>query len=182
MGTRSTIALLINDEVIYTKCLFDGSPNYLGKILINHYIDINKINTLIINGVISVIDKEIFPPKEIKNKNNKRIKGFCEYVETNIHQNLILRQKYIVDDYIKNHACEEYNYIFDSKTKSWHIILDEKIINTPIKELLINIKNDKDTINSIFSNIIEMKKIEKFIELNKNININNKSSNIKNKI
>lgn len=60
MGTRSNICIQYLDgsfKAIY--CHWDGSPEYNGKILFEHYQDLEKINQLLDLGDLSSLEAEI---------------------------------------------------------------------------------------------------------------------------
>jgi len=61
MSTRSTIAKVQEDgqTIRSIYCHFDGYPDYVGKVLQEHYTDMNKIDQLLALGDLSVLDKEI---------------------------------------------------------------------------------------------------------------------------
>lgn len=61
MSTRSTIAIKNNDgkiKAVYSHS--DGYPQYVGKILFNHYYNADLIEFLISNGDISILKEEVF--------------------------------------------------------------------------------------------------------------------------
>ena len=65
MSTRSNIAIKRkNGTVDSIYCHWDGYLSYNGKILLEHYQDVNKINKLIELGDISSLNKEVEPTKE----------------------------------------------------------------------------------------------------------------------
>ena len=60
MSTRSRIGIVRdNGKIEHIYCHSDGYPAWNGKILENHYQDIDKINQLIALGDISSLDAEI---------------------------------------------------------------------------------------------------------------------------
>lgn len=65
MSTRSNIAIKRkNGTVDSIYCHWDGYLSYNGKILLEYYQDVNKINKLIELGDISSLNKEIEPTGE----------------------------------------------------------------------------------------------------------------------
>ena len=59
MGTRSRIAIETPQGVTSIYCHWDGYPSNNGKILIDHYTAVSKINRLMKLGDISVLGAEI---------------------------------------------------------------------------------------------------------------------------
>ncbi len=62
MATRSTISIREVDNTVRTiYSHWDGYPSHNGKLLLEHYTDVDKIRELISLGDISVLDKELHP-------------------------------------------------------------------------------------------------------------------------
>jgi hypothetical protein len=60
MATRSHIGVRNTDGTVdYIYCHWDGYPEYNGKILIDHYADMDKVNALMKLGNISILGPEI---------------------------------------------------------------------------------------------------------------------------
>jgi hypothetical protein len=60
MATRSHIGVRNLDGTIdYIYCHFDGYPAYNGKILTDHYADMDKVNALMKLGDLSILGPEI---------------------------------------------------------------------------------------------------------------------------
>ena len=60
MATRSHIGVRNLDGTIdYIYCHFDGYPAYNGKILTDHYADMDKVNVLMKLGDLSILGSEI---------------------------------------------------------------------------------------------------------------------------
>ena len=59
MATRSMIAFDNGDEIYAIYCHNDGYLQHNGRILLNHYDDIEKVEELIDLGNLSVLSKEI---------------------------------------------------------------------------------------------------------------------------
>lgn len=63
MATRSIIAIEEEDGSIRAVyCHFDGYPEYNGRILLDHYLDREKVRSLIDQGGISILGAEIGEP------------------------------------------------------------------------------------------------------------------------
>lgn len=64
MATRSFIGMLENGVLRGIYCHWDGYPSNNGRILVNHYTDVNKIKSLIELGSLSGLDENINPITE----------------------------------------------------------------------------------------------------------------------
>lgn len=80
MSTRSAIIMKTDNpdglkryRGIY--CHFDGYIDYVGKVLKEHYTDIDKVQALIDLGDISILDTEISPNPTLPHSFNNRQKG-----------------------------------------------------------------------------------------------------------
>ena len=62
MSTRSKIGILRKDGTVdHIYCHWDGYPEHNGCLLFNEYNNINKINELIKNGDMSLLNEHIYP-------------------------------------------------------------------------------------------------------------------------
>lgn len=59
MSTRSMIAFDNGDEIYAIYCHFDGYPQNVGRTLLNHYDDIEKVEELMDLGNLSILGREI---------------------------------------------------------------------------------------------------------------------------
>jgi hypothetical protein len=60
MATRSHIGVRNTDGTVdYIYCHWDGYPEHNGKILIDHYADMDKVNALMKLGNVSILGPEI---------------------------------------------------------------------------------------------------------------------------
>ena len=61
MATRSNIAIVNEDKSISSiYCHWDGYPEYVGKLLLNHYNNVGIINELLDLGNLSNLDKNLY--------------------------------------------------------------------------------------------------------------------------
>jgi hypothetical protein len=75
MSTRSRIAFKREDGLISSiYCHWDGYPSNNGKILQEHYQDVNKIKQLIVLGSLSILGPEI---GEIQDFSNPTDRNWC---------------------------------------------------------------------------------------------------------
>ena len=62
MATRSNIAIVNQDKSISSiYCHWDGYPEYVGKMLLNHYTTSDIVNELLNLGNLSNLDKNVNP-------------------------------------------------------------------------------------------------------------------------
>ena len=62
MGTRSNIGIVNTDKSITSiYCHWDGYPEYVGKILLNHYITSDRVNKLMQLGDLSSLGEDMYP-------------------------------------------------------------------------------------------------------------------------
>ena len=112
MATRSTIAVQhIDGTVSSVYCHWDGYLEHNGKILLENYNTIEKVEELISLGDISSLRQSTECP--VGHHFNNPLSGFTVFYGRD-------RGEYDTDpkrfenyvDYIKNNPSEEYNYIF----------------------------------------------------------------------
>lgn len=61
MATRSNIAIVNQDKSISSiYCHWDGYPEYVGKMLLNHYTTADIVNELLKLGNLSNLDKNLY--------------------------------------------------------------------------------------------------------------------------
>ena len=60
MGTKSSIGCMMpNGEIEYVECRFDGYLSHVGKILVEHYNDLDKALELLLGGDIVSLRKDL---------------------------------------------------------------------------------------------------------------------------
>jgi hypothetical protein len=111
MGKRSHIGVRNLDQTIdYIYCHWDGYPEHNGKILSEHYQDMDRVNALMKLGDLSSLDKEIGEKHEFEN----RVRGWCHAYgrdrgETNVSVSTTTFDKLLFNDNV------DYIYIFDGE-------------------------------------------------------------------
>jgi hypothetical protein len=117
MGTRSRIAIKTPEgkyRSIY--CHWDGYLSHNGKILLENYQDVDKINRLIDLGDISSLNEEVEPTEA--HSYDKPQKGVViAYGRDRGETDVEFRTHDTLED-IKKHF-EEYNYVWDN---GWHLV------------------------------------------------------------
>jgi hypothetical protein len=130
MSTRSRIGIeLENGKVQSVYCHFDGYVDGVGKVLINHYTDIEKIRKMIFLGDMSSLAESVECPEGHSYENRKE--GFSVFYgrdrgETGIHS--VTHSEDIWPDY-----GQDYEYLF--KGGQWLIRYDEPQFR-PVTEVL----------------------------------------------
>ena len=130
MATRSYIGVRNSDSSVdYIYCHFDGYPEHNGKILTEHYSNINRVNELLNLGDLSVLGKFIGEKQDF----NKRVVGNClaygrDRGESNVSKKNTGYDKLITDQSV------DYVYIFDGDYWECHKTWDPELINLYDKE------------------------------------------------
>lgn len=142
MATRSTISIVTERTVdglgrtIY--CHWDGYPSNNGRILLEHYKDAKKVNSLINLGDISKLDENVSPGKEgIRRKMNEKYE--YDLIPTKEphsfdepHQGVVIaygRDRGEKDAETTSFAgktpnknrSEEYDYLFVESENKWYV-------------------------------------------------------------
>ena len=133
MATRSYIGVRnLDASVDYIYCHFDGYPDHNGKILTEHYADMDKVNVLMKLGDLSVLGEQIGGKHDF----NKRTRGWClAYGRDRGESNVSVK----TGDYkeLINDQNVDYVYIFDGDY--W------ECFNTYDPEMVINLYNSVPT-------------------------------------
>lgn len=133
MATRSYIGVRnLDASVDYIYCHFDGYPDHNGKILTEHYADMDKVNVLMKLGDLSVLGEQIGEKHDF----NKRTRGWClAYGRDRGESNVSVR----TGDYKEmiNDQNVDYVYIFDGDY--W------ECFDTYDPEMVINLYNSVPT-------------------------------------
>jgi hypothetical protein len=107
MATRSTIALEYPDGTVrQIYCHWDGHLSHNGMILAESYRDFETVKQLIDHGDMSSLDDSIEKCHFYGRDNG----------ESNVNANVFKN----FEDYVMNHAYEEYEYIFRADGK-WYV-------------------------------------------------------------
>jgi hypothetical protein len=133
MATRSYIGVRnLDASVDYIYCHFDGYPDHNGKILTEHYADMDKVNALMKLGDLSVLGEQIGEKHDF----NKRTRGWClAYGRDRGELNVSVR----TGDYkeLINDQNVDYVYVFDGDY--W------ECFDTYDPEMVINLYNSVPT-------------------------------------
>ena len=103
MGTRSSIGCVMpNGEIEYVECRFDGYLSHVGRILVEHYNDLDKVLELLLGGDIVSLREDIEHTERESSLGFDKIEDFidCEVKEADW-----------MGDYLLN-GEGEYKYLF----------------------------------------------------------------------
>ena len=126
MSTRSNIAIQRRNkqvEVIYCHC--DGDLSHNGKMLLEHYTDLDKINSLIELGNISFLHKYIEPIETDKEHSfyNPQKEVVVAYGRDRNEEEQQKRVYKDIGDYLDNIGWDiEYAYIYKEEENQWYYI------------------------------------------------------------
>ena len=124
MATRSTIAIELADGTVkQTYCHWDGYLDHNGKILLNHYSDPKKALQLITKGQISSLRPEIGKKHDFDARYGEDDveRQWTTFYGRDRGEKGIRAKKFAnFEDYEKNHAYEEYEYILRN-TGEWQV-------------------------------------------------------------
>ena len=126
MSTRSNIAIQRRNkqvEVIYCHC--DGYLSHNGKMLLEYYTDLDKINSLIELGNISFLDKYIEPIETDKEHSfyNSQKEVVVAYGRDRNEEEQQKRVYKDIGDYLDNIGWDiEYAYIYKEEENQWYYI------------------------------------------------------------
>ena len=118
MATRSMIAYETgSDTVRAIYCHHDGYPSHNGRILLNHYDDIEKVEQLIALGDLSLLGKEIGEKQDFDQPTDR---NWClaygrDRGETRVESQLFLS----LDSAELNYDGCDYFYYFDGHNWLW---------------------------------------------------------------
>lgn len=117
MSTRSNIAIKRKDgkvESIY--CHWDGYLSYNGKILLEYYTELDKINQLIELGDISSLNKNVVPNG--KNDNSVVVAYKRDRNETEVDKKIWNN----IEEYFNNldTIFIEYVYVYNEEESKWY--------------------------------------------------------------
>jgi len=120
MSTRSNIGIVYGDgsvKAIY--CHFDGYPAYVGRILLEHYNVVERIEELIDGGDLSSIGEKI--STDIPHSFNYPVEGVCVYYKRDHGEKNVDAYLYrTIRDYENvDNGCD-YQYLFTDGKWQYH--------------------------------------------------------------
>lgn len=122
MATRSNIAIKRkNGKVNSIYCHWDGYLSHNGKILLENYQDIDKINKLIELGDISSLAENVEPTTDKHGFDNPEKNVVVAYKRDRGEENVEPRSYNNLEDYLNNvdKLFIEYIYLYDEEKSKW---------------------------------------------------------------
>jgi len=125
MATRSYIGIRNTDaSVDYIYCHFDGYPEHNGKILTEHYSNINRVNELLNLGDLSVLGQFIGEKMDF----DKRIRDTCLAYGRDRGESNVDKKNGGYDTLITDQSVD-YVYVFDGDYWECHNTYTPELIN-----------------------------------------------------
>ena len=123
MGTRSNIGIR-NDDNTFTGiyCHWDGYPSHVGKILLDHYNDVDRVNALMELGDLSSLGIKLNPESGKPHTFDEPLDDMCvaygrDRGETGTESKLFKTLSQF-ERYMDNSGAE-YQYVFDTVINEW---------------------------------------------------------------
>ena len=125
MATRSYIGVRnLDSSVDYIYCHFDGYPEHNGKILTEHYSNINRVNELLNLGDLSVLGQFIGEKMDF----DKRIQDTCLAYGRDRGESNVGKKNSGYDELITDQNVD-YVYVFDGDYWECHSTWNPELIN-----------------------------------------------------
>lgn len=121
MGTRSSIGCKMpRGKVAYVECRYDGDLSHVGRLLVEHYNDLDKTLELLLGGDIVSLREDIESTIRERPLGNDEIED-CE-----------VKEAYWIGDFLLN-SNGEYKYLYDKGR--WYVVggLYESDCVTPLR-------------------------------------------------
>lgn len=123
MGTRSNIGIRnIDNTFTGIYCHWDGYPSHVGKILLNHYNDVDRVNALMELGDLSSLRIKLNPEPGKPHTYDEQQDDVCVAygrdrgetgVESKLFKTLSQFERYM------DVSGVEYQYVFDTVVGEW---------------------------------------------------------------
>jgi hypothetical protein len=124
MATRSIIAKTQpSGKIKASYCHFDGYPEHNGKILASYYTDKKKINSLLAEGEISVLGRNIGEKIDFDDYQLCHALNQCRFYHRDRGEKLVLEvleDQCELESYGNNDCMAEYIYLF--REGEWYIL------------------------------------------------------------
>ena len=121
MGTRSSIGCKMpRGKIAYVECRYDGDLSHVGRILVEHYNDLDKALELLLGGDIVSLREDIESTIRERHLDNDQLED-CD-----------VKEAYWIGDFLLN-SNGEYKYLFDKGR--WYVVggLCESDCVTPLR-------------------------------------------------
>ena len=124
MGTRSSIGCMLpNGKIAYVECRYDGDLSHVGRILVEHYNNLDKALELLLGGDIVSLREDLGSTMRERPLDYDQLED-CE-----------VKEAYWIGDFLLN-SNGEYKYLYDKGR--WYVVggLYESDCVTPLKRPL----------------------------------------------
>ena len=129
MATRSNVGIVNEDKSISSiYCHWDGYPEYVGKMLLNHYNNVGIINELMDLGDLSQLCEKLYSDNN-SHTFDKPQKGVCvAYGRDRGEKGVESRVFKSIEEYNRNadNSWAEYQYLFDNGKWSYRNVNNEE--------------------------------------------------------
>ena len=118
MATRSRIGMKLSDGTIkHVYCHYDGYPEHVGKILLQHYTDLSKINDLLSLGNLSILEADLGEKHDFDSHDHtSKVCLFYGRDRNEANNEAIISESVL--DFISEDHWIEFHYLFDNGI--WH--------------------------------------------------------------
>ena len=123
MGTRSNIGIRnIDNTFTGIYCHWDGYPEYVGKILLEHYNSADRVNALMELGDLSILGIKLNPESGKPHTYDEKQDDVCvaygrdrgeKGTESKLFKTLSQFERYM------DNSGAEYQYVFDTVVGEW---------------------------------------------------------------
>lgn len=122
MATRSTIAMEFTDGTVkQVYCHWDGYLEGVGKTLVEHYTSLEKVESLLNEGSISILGKDIGE----KHSFDDHLDGeFCTFYTRDRGDSHHVSSFGSIDDYERHRQYEEFDYLL-TQDGVWNVFHDD---------------------------------------------------------
>ena len=124
MGTKSSIGCKMpRGKVAYVECRYDGDLSHVGRLLVEHYNDLDKTLELLLGGDIESLREDLESTVRVSHLDNDQLED-CD-----------VKEAYWIGDFLLN-SNGEYKYLYDKGR--WYVVggLYESDCVTPLREPL----------------------------------------------
>lgn len=122
MSTTSTIGYYDGKTVKFIYCHWDGYLSHNGKILLEHYTDVEKIKELVSLGAISTLRSRVKPNYDEFHSFDASLGDVVVAYGRDRGEKIVIMSEPSSDlqKALKNAKNQQYAYVFDIETDAWY--------------------------------------------------------------
>lgn len=122
MSTRSLIAIKKNNSYHSVYCHFDGYPEHNGKILLENYSQLDRVEELIEHGNMSILGKYIHPASDKPHNFNNRQDNVCVFYHRDRKEPYNSSKHYWSEESFMGECSNgiDFVYYFDTENNKWY--------------------------------------------------------------